>query len=103
MVLLGLLGMHPIAAYPIMICSDGVIIPVAALGFLRSGRFSHGVAVGLTLGGLLGQLVAIPLIKTSGGHLALIRWLVVIVILYAGASLLRSARAPMDEALEAEN
>lgn len=38
----------------------------------------------------------------SGGHLALIRWLVVIVILYAGASLLRSARAPMDEALEAE-
>lgn len=53
MVLLGLLGMHPIAAYPIMICSDDVIIPVAALGFLRSGRFSHGVAVGLTPGAFL--------------------------------------------------
>jgi len=39
MVLLGLLGMHPIAAYPIMIGSDGVLIPVATLGFLRSGRF----------------------------------------------------------------
>ena len=42
MALLGLLGMHPIAAYPIVIGSDGVLIPVASLGFMRSGRFSHG-------------------------------------------------------------
>jgi uncharacterized membrane protein YfcA len=97
MVLLGLLGMHPIAAYPIMIGSDGVLIPVAALGFLRSGRFSHGVAVGLTLGGLLGTLIAFPLIRTIGEHLALMRWLVIVVILYAAASMLRSARAPTQE------
>jgi len=38
MALLAFLGMHPIAAYPIMIASDGVLIPVASLGFLRSGR-----------------------------------------------------------------
>ena len=94
MVLLGLLGMHPIAAYPIMIGSDGVLIPVASLGFLRSGRFSHGVAVGLTLGGLLGTLVAFPLIKTIGEHLTLMRWLVIVVILYAAVSMLRSARTP---------
>jgi hypothetical protein len=97
MVLLGLLGMHPIAAYPIMIGSDGVLIPVASLGFLRSGRFSHGVAVGLTLGGLLGTLVAFPLIKTIGEHLALMRWVVIVVILYAALSLLRSGRAPVAE------
>jgi len=93
MVLLGLLGMHPIAAYPIMIGSDGVLIPVASLGFLRSGRFAHGVAVGLTLGGLAGTLLAFPLIKTIGEHLALMRWLVIVVILYAAVSMLRSARA----------
>jgi hypothetical protein len=29
MALLAILGMHPIAAYPIMIASDGVLIPVA--------------------------------------------------------------------------
>jgi hypothetical protein len=97
MVLLGLLGMHPIAAYPIMIGSDGVLIAVASLGFLRSGRFSHGVAVGLTFGGLVGTLVAFPLIKTIGEHLALMRWLVIVVILYAAASMLRSARAPLQE------
>ena len=97
MVLLGLLGMHPIAAYPIMIGSDGVLIPVASLGFLRTGRFSHGVAVGLTLGGLLGSLVAFPLIRTIGEHLTLMRWLVIVVILYAAVSMLRSARAPTAE------
>jgi len=31
MLLLGLLGMHPIAAYPIMVGSDGLLIPVATL------------------------------------------------------------------------
>ena len=77
-----------------MIGSDGVLIPVASLGFLRSGRFSHGVAVGLTLGGLLGTLVAFPLIKTIGEHLTLMRWLVIVVILYAAVSMLRSARTP---------
>jgi len=93
MVLLGLLGMHPIAAYPIMIGSDGVLIPVASLGFLRSGRFVHGVAVGLTLGGLAGTLLAFPLVKTIGEHLAVMRWLVIVVILYAAVSMLRSAHA----------
>jgi uncharacterized membrane protein YfcA len=92
MVLLGFLGMHPIAAYPIMIGSDGVLIPIASLGFLRSGRFSHGVAVGLTLGGLLGTLVAFPLIKTIGEHLALMRWVVIVVILYAALSMLLRQR-----------
>jgi uncharacterized membrane protein YfcA len=97
MVLLGLLGMHPIAAYPIMIGSDGVLIPVASLGFLRSGRFSHGVALGLTIGGLIGTLVAFPLVKTLGDHLALMRWLVIVVIVYAAVSMLRSARAPTQD------
>lgn len=92
MVLLGLLGMHPFAAYPIMIGSDGVLIPVATLGFLRSGRFSHGCAVGLALGGVLGVLCAIPLIQLIAGHLMVMRWLVIVVIAYAAISMLRSAR-----------
>jgi uncharacterized membrane protein YfcA len=95
MVLLGVLGMHPIAAYPIMIGSDGVLIPVATLGFLRSGRFSHGCALGLTLGGLLGTLCAFPLVNLIAEHLTLMRWFVVIVIIYAAVSMLRSAQAPL--------
>ena len=33
--------MHPLAAYPIMMASDGLLQPVASLGFFRSGRFAH--------------------------------------------------------------
>jgi hypothetical protein len=94
MVLLGLLGMHPIAAYPIMIGSDGVLIPVASLGFFRSGRFAHGPAVGLTLGGVVGTLSAFPLVNAIAAHLTLMRWLVIIVIIYAAVSMLRSALVP---------
>jgi len=102
MVLLGLLGMHPIAAYPIMIGSDGVLIPVATLGFLRSGRFSHGCALGLSLGGLLGTLCAFPLVNLIAKHLALMRWFVIVVIIYAAVSMLRSAQAPAPESPDAE-
>jgi len=102
MVLLGLLGMHPIAAYPIMFGSDGVLIPVAALGFLRSGRFSHGCALGLTLGGFLGTLCAFPLVHLIAEHLTLMRWLVIVVIIYAAVSMLRSAQAPVPESPDAE-
>jgi uncharacterized membrane protein YfcA len=82
-----------------MIGSDGVLIPVASLAFLRSGRFAHGVALGLTLGGLLGTLIAFPLIRTIGEHLTLMRWLVILVILYAALSMLRSARRTADDSL----
>jgi len=92
MVLLALLGMHPIAAYPIMMGSDGVLIPIASLGFFKSGRFGHRAALGLTAGGVVGTLSAFPLVSAIAAHIALMRWLVMIVIVYAAVSMLRSAR-----------
>lgn len=94
MALLAALGMHPIAAYPIMMGSDGVLIPVASLGFLKSGRFAPGVAVGLTLGGVVGTLLAFPLVKSLADHLVLLRWVVIGVVTYAAVSMLRSATRP---------
>jgi uncharacterized membrane protein YfcA len=91
MALLAILGMHPIAAYPIMIASDGVLIPVASLGFLRSGRFSPAVAVGLTIGGIAGTIAAFPLVTALGDHLTLMRWAVTGVITYAAIAMLHSA------------
>lgn len=98
MALLAFLGMHPIAAYPIMMASDGVLIPVASLGFLRSGRFDPAVAVGLTLGGVVGTLAAFPLVKMLADHLTLMRWVVTAVITYAAIAMLNSARAPQPDA-----
>jgi uncharacterized membrane protein YfcA len=94
MALLAFLGMHPIAAYPIMIASDGVLIPVASLGFLRSGRFAPAVAVGLTLGGIVGTIAAFPLVKMLGDHLTLMRWVVTGVIAYAAIAMQRDNEVP---------
>src|SRR6185437_13761795 len=67
--------------------------PVASLGFLRSGRFSQVCALSLTLGGVLGTLCAFPLVNRIAEHLWLMRWFVIVVIIYAAVSMLRSARA----------
>ena len=98
MALLAFLGMHPIAAYPIMMASDGVLIPVASLGFLRSGRFAPAVAVGLTVGGIVGTLAAFPLVKMLESHLTLMRWGVTGVITYAAIAMLNSARSSQPDA-----
>ena len=92
MILLALLGMHPLAAFPIMMASDGLLQPVASLGFFRSGRFAHLPALGLTAGSFVGVLVAFYIVKSL--PLTTMRWLVTGVVTYAALSMLRSARAP---------
>jgi uncharacterized membrane protein YfcA len=91
MIVLALLGMHPLAAFPIMMGTDGLVQPVASLGFFRSGRFAHGPALGLIMGSVLGVLIAFYIVKQL--PLTTMRWLVIVVVTYAAISMLRSARA----------
>jgi uncharacterized membrane protein YfcA len=90
MIMLALLGMHPLAAFPIMMASDGILQPVASLGFFRSGRFAQGPSLGLAIGGVFGVLVAFYIVKQL--PLTAMRWLVIVVVSYAAISMLRSAR-----------
>ena len=98
MALLALLGMHPIAAYPIMMGSDGILQPVASLGFFKSGRFAHGPSLGLTIGGVVGCVIAFPLVRAVAAHIYWMRWLVIVVVTYAAVSMLRSARHSQPQA-----
>jgi uncharacterized membrane protein YfcA len=90
MIVLALLGLNPLAAFPIMMASDGILQPVASLGFFRSGRFAQGPALGLVLGGVVGVLVAFFIVKQL--PLTAMRWLIIVVVSYAAISMLRSAR-----------
>ena len=94
-ILLSLLGMAPLGAYPIMMASDGLLQPVASLGFFRSARFSHVASLGLTLGSCVGVPLALLVLKMvlewSGG-VRVIRWGVTAVVVYAAITMLRSAR-----------
>jgi len=91
MIMLALLGMHPLAAFPIMMTSDGILQPVASLAFFRSGRFAQGPSLGLIIGGVVGVLIAFYIVKQL--PLTAMRWLVIVVVSYAAVSMLRSARA----------
>ena len=89
MILLALLGMHPIAAFPIMTGACALLQPVASLRFFRSERFAWGPALGLAIGSIGGVLIAAFVIKAL--DVTYLRWLVSAVVLYAALSMLRSA------------
>lgn len=89
MTLVGLLGMNPTAAFPIMMGSSAFLMPVASSRFVLSGKYSPAVALGLTLGGVLGVPLAAFVVKSL--PLTALRWLVIVVIFYAAVRMLRSA------------
>jgi uncharacterized membrane protein YfcA len=90
-----LLGMNPRAAFPIMMGSAACMLPAAGIRFARSGRFDGSVALGLTLGGIPGVLIAAYVVKSL--PVETIRWLVVAVVLYASISILAASRSEPTE------
>ena len=94
MITLALLGMHPIAAFPIMMGACALLQPVASLRFFQTGKFAWGASLGLTFGGVVGVLIAAFIVKSL--PLEWLRWLVILVIVYAALAMMRSAaqRAP---------
>ena len=89
MTMASLLGMNPAAAFPIMMGSDAFLMPAASGRFVRSGAYFASVALGLTLGGLAGVPLAAFVVKEL--PLRGLRWLVIIVVLYAALLMLRTA------------
>lgn len=89
LIVFSLLGMDPRAAFPIMMGSGAFVATVAGVRFVGRGRFDHGAALGLTLGGIPGVLVAAWFVRSL--PLDALRWLVLVVVIYTAISLLRSA------------
>ena len=88
MIMLALLGLNPLSAFPIMMGSCSLVQPIASLKFFRTHRYAFGTALGLAVGGIGGVLVAVYLVRQL--PLEALRWLVFAVVLYAATSLLRS-------------
>jgi uncharacterized membrane protein YfcA len=89
LILVSLLGMSPLAAFPIMMGSCALLMPAAGARFIRAGRYNRAAAIGLTIGGIPGVLAAVYVVKSL--PLFWLRWLVVIVVLYTSIVMLRSA------------
>src|SRR5262245_60420791 len=104
MVTIYLLGMDPKAAFPIMMGSCAFLMPVAAIPFIREKSYSNRPALGLTLGGIPGVLIAAYLVVSM--NINTINWFVCAVVLYTFISMLRAAyvenNVPATERLGAE-
>jgi uncharacterized membrane protein YfcA len=89
MVLVALLGMNPRAAFPIMMGACAFLMPVASTQFVRKRKYSLRTAVGLAIGGIFGAALALLIVKEL--NLTAVMWLVTVVVIYTGISLLRTA------------
>ncbi|HSG00977.1 MAG TPA: sulfite exporter TauE/SafE family protein, partial [Vicinamibacterales bacterium] len=89
MILVGLLGMNAAAAFPIMMGSCAFLMPVASYRFLQEGAYESRAALGLTLGGIPGVLIAAFIVTSLDVYY--VRWLVVGVVTIAATMMLRSA------------
>jgi uncharacterized membrane protein YfcA len=89
LILFSLLGMDPRAAFPIMMGSGALMAMAGGFRFMQSSKFDSKAALGLTLGGIPGVLVAGLIVKSL--PLSVLRWMVVAVVIYAATMMLRSA------------
>ena len=89
LVLLSLLGLNPVAAFPVMMGACAFLMPVSATRFIQTPRIDLRIVLGLALGGIPAVLLAAYVVKSL--PLDALRWGVVAVVLYAAALLLRAA------------
>ena len=92
MILLALLGMQPIAAFPIMMGACALLQPVAGIKFLATRRMDFSASLSMTLAGLIGVGIAAFIVKSLS--LDTLRIGVIVVVAYAAFAMLRSARRP---------
>ena len=89
LILVCLLGMSPLAGFPIMMGACAFLMPIAGTRFVRTSRYDLRSSLGLTLGGIPGVLIAAFVVKSL--PMFWLRWLVVAVVLYASTLMLMSA------------
>jgi len=89
LVTLSLMGMDPRLIFPIMAAGAAVTGAGACVRHIQMGKMDLKVVVGLGLGGIPAVLVAAFIVKTM--PLELLRWLVIVVVLYAAAIMIRAA------------
>lgn len=89
MMLIALMGMNPKAAFPIMMGSCAFLMPVGSARFIREKSYNLKTALGLTLGGIPGVLLAAFLVRSL--PIEYVGWLVVVVVVYTSVMMLRSA------------
>jgi len=83
------LGMSPLVAFPIMMGSCAFLMPPASVKFIKEGAYNRKASISMIIPGAIAVLIAAFLVKSL--ELVTLRWVVIVVILYTSAIMLRSA------------
>jgi len=89
LVVLSLMGMDPRLCFPIMAGAAALMGSSAGIRHIKTGNLDLRVVIGLTIGSIPAVFVAAYLVVTM--PLEVLRWLVLVVVLYAAAIMLRAA------------
>ncbi len=89
MALVFALGMSPQVAFPIMMGSCAFLMPPASMRFIKEGAYNRKAAVAMAIPGMVAVLIAAFIVKSL--PLDILRWVVIVVILYTSAIMLRAA------------
>ena len=89
LVILSLMGMDPHLCFPIMAGAAALMGATASVRHINTRNLDMRVVMGLTIGGIPAVFIAAYLVVSM--PLALLRWLVLIVVLYAAAIMLLAA------------
>jgi uncharacterized membrane protein YfcA len=82
------LGMSPQVAFPIMMGSCAFLMPPASIRFIREGAYNRKASVAMAIPGIVAVLIAAFIVKSL--PLDTLRWVVIVVILYTSAIMLRA-------------
>jgi uncharacterized membrane protein YfcA len=89
MALVFALGMSPQVAFPIMMGSCAFLMPPASVRFIREGAYNRKAALAMAIPGVVAVVIAAFFVKSL--PIDILRWLVIVVILYTSTVMLRAA------------
>ncbi|WP_296702887.1 sulfite exporter TauE/SafE family protein [Algoriphagus sp.] len=98
MALVFALGMSPQVAFPIMMGSCAFLMPPASIRFIREGAYNKKAAVAMAIPGIVAVLIAALIVKSL--PLDVLKWVVILVILYTSAVMLRAGLMKKDLGVE---
>jgi uncharacterized membrane protein YfcA len=89
LIMFSLMGMDPRLSFPIMAGGAAMAAAGASARHIAMGEIDLRLAVGMAIGGIPAVLVAAFIVKSM--PLELLRWMVIVVVVYAGLMMLRAA------------
>ncbi|WP_026960264.1 sulfite exporter TauE/SafE family protein [Aliagarivorans taiwanensis] len=88
MTLVYLLGMNPMAAFPIMMGSCAILSVFSSGAFMRQGAFDAKAVLVVAIAGPIAVVVAATLVQNM--NLEMLKWLLTVVVFYTAITMYRS-------------